>query len=616
MRFQLQARVPYQHSLRWQLNLDYFQAQGAVAFLNQEVPHDITSNPLFARQVAQVLIAGLEAQALPEGEPVRVLELGGGLGDFAYHFLRAFEQLCQADNLPWAERMEYWLTDISAESLKSWQGFPCFQSWLEKKCLRLGQLDALAPETVCEYGAEPSSFLPASFSAVLANYHHCVLPISLLMLAKSEMYEIESELYAWLAGSPQTPASLTQRQAILQRLATELGQWEPESHFEPVLAASLRRVIPQICQTLTLPAVAQNWQPQLELKSCLVRWILEALQALSSESVTNLASELEKALCLPLFEISKLDQSQLQDVYSPRLRNIQTYSEDPAAVQVLTDLTQKYEKAVICYPRASMASLKRLLPLLRRQGMCLLSDKGFYASEQMAGSDWPLPSFHGGSMAQMVNFPFLGEWLHALGYRVAFTADPAALIQTQLVLKGPELSSELSAAFQAAFVAQNANNLHALLLQAGVVFYQQHKYGEALRYYAAARQWGPEDDTSLLFMASTCLALKQPHKALQYLSQVTPSAFQTYTRLLLKAELFYRLQQYAQAIEAYQHLLAYLPTDSALPAARKGQIYLHLGEAYRQLGHPQTAIIQLERALQFLPERTDIPTLIQTLKAS
>ncbi|MGE3724384.1 MAG: tetratricopeptide repeat protein [Candidatus Sericytochromatia bacterium] len=619
MRIQLQNRVPYQQSLRWQLNLDYYQARGTGAFLNQEVPHDITSNPIFARQIATVLIAAVVAQDLPASEPVRILELGAGLGDFAYHLITAFEALCHEQGLPWAERLEYWLSDISLKSVQSWQTYPVFQAWLAQKRLRLCQLDALDPAHFCEREGHVDVFPAGFFSGVIANYHHCVLPVSLLMLDQGQYYAVESELFAWLAGQPETPAPLPKRQKIFSTLAAELAQWQPEAHFEPLLAAELRSVIPGICQTLVLPAVAQNWAPNLVLNASLVRWIQEACQNLPAAKQlppADFAQALEAALDLPLFATHSLQQSQLQDVYHPRAVALADCGSDPAAREVLAKFSGQFEKAVLTYPLASMASLRALLPLLKHAGICVLSDKGLYETEQMEGTNWPIPSYHGGSLAQMVNFPFLREWAPKIGFQVATTADPAALIQTQLLCKSAVLPMPLQRAFQQVFIAQNQNQLHTLLLQAGVAFYQQQKYSDALRYYAAARHYGPEDDTSLLFLASTCLALKQPQKAASFLKQLTPSAFQTYTRRLLKAEILFRLKQFPEAIENYLQVLAFLPEEAAVAGLRMGMLYFNLGEAYSQIGQFSEALRYLHKASALMPERQDLAHLIQGLSAA
>ncbi|MEZ0373848.1 MAG: hypothetical protein ACAI44_32455, partial [Candidatus Sericytochromatia bacterium] len=77
IRIEIQAPVPYEQSLLWTLHREYYQQQGLQAFLRQEVPYNISSNPCLAGNALRLLLAAenVQKKAAP-AETVHVLEIG------------------------------------------------------------------------------------------------------------------------------------------------------------------------------------------------------------------------------------------------------------------------------------------------------------------------------------------------------------------------------------------------------------------------------------------------------------------------------------------------------------------------------------------------------------
>lgn len=550
MRVQIQGRVPYQDSLRWQIQYQYYKHQDIAVFLKQEVPYDITSNPRFARQCAQVVQAALRESSSPR--PLRILEVGAGLGVFAFHFLSALSQAWEpiAPGRDW----EYWMTDLSPATVRSWSQQPALAPWLASGQLHIACLDSLAPDKLTTADGE-ALIPPPGWDVVIANYHLCVLPVAILLCREGAFYQVESELFYWLAGSPQAPPPVKKRQQILAQLAAELQAWNASGITDTHLAQAVQQVIPEIAQTMVLPAVAQNWQPTMELRSSLIRWLLEALpEAYAGVHSAQLARILSEALDLPSFRVQALKQEQLQDVYTPCPVQLEQLIVDPLLCQVLAELSQELNQAVLMVSQVGFSLLTHLCARLNPGGIMLLSDKGLYALEQLQGLAWPMPSYHGGSLAQMVNFPLLVRWFQRQGHATCWTQDLTALIQTLLVGMGSELSERLQACFEQTFIRHNRNMEHILWLQAGSAFYQQRKFEDALRYYHAALRIAPEDETTLLFMASTYLDLKRPEQARACLARIPDMAWPHPAHLKLQAALWQKLGHLDRASAVLEHL--------------------------------------------------------------
>src|SRR3989338_2368925 len=78
----LQDFTPYDSSLKWEIQNRYYQSRGSEAWLGGEVPYQITSNSVAARQNAELVYAAVEAMeregTLREDDAVRVLEMASG----------------------------------------------------------------------------------------------------------------------------------------------------------------------------------------------------------------------------------------------------------------------------------------------------------------------------------------------------------------------------------------------------------------------------------------------------------------------------------------------------------------------------------------------------------
>lgn len=124
----------------WRAQRRFFEEQGAGAWTRGIVPQYVTSNPFIAGVYARLLLAyERDARAagwLAPGEPLTVVELGAGSGQFAHHLLR------RVDALGGGGRLAYVLTDFSERTLAAWERHPRLTPLFARGALDLACFDA------------------------------------------------------------------------------------------------------------------------------------------------------------------------------------------------------------------------------------------------------------------------------------------------------------------------------------------------------------------------------------------------------------------------------------------------------------------------------------------
>jgi SAM-dependent MidA family methyltransferase len=81
----------------WQLQRQYFEEQGIIAWQSGDVPHYITCNPVIAKAYAEMVFGFLKdrSRLAPDNkEKIYLLELGAGSGRLAFHLLKILTKLC------------------------------------------------------------------------------------------------------------------------------------------------------------------------------------------------------------------------------------------------------------------------------------------------------------------------------------------------------------------------------------------------------------------------------------------------------------------------------------------------------------------------------------------
>src|SRR5262249_15592425 len=129
MTLPLERDVPLSQSLLWRRQRDFYAQRGLKAWSEDQVPAYITNNPFIAENYAGIVVGFFSdcmnfarggAGPLSPGKPLRILELGAGMGKFAYLFLRRLTSLLRAENIA-PELVRYCMTDCAENLVQNWQ---------------------------------------------------------------------------------------------------------------------------------------------------------------------------------------------------------------------------------------------------------------------------------------------------------------------------------------------------------------------------------------------------------------------------------------------------------------------------------------------------------------
>jgi hypothetical protein len=170
----------------WELQQKTYESLGPTAWLrDRPVPHYVTNTPLLAETYHRLVMAFLEdfqdtvgSLVGESGERVTIIELGAGLGRFAFYFLR--ECLRHSDDRRIGRYLwRFVLTDVSSASVDFWQRHPQLAPFADLGVLDFARFDATR-DTGCQLVRSGETLDPASSQqplVVIANYVFDSLPI-------------------------------------------------------------------------------------------------------------------------------------------------------------------------------------------------------------------------------------------------------------------------------------------------------------------------------------------------------------------------------------------------------------------------------------------------------
>lgn len=366
----LQAPVAYDRHLGWELSRAAYAEDGPESWLGLGMPHQITNNAAFGGQLARLLLAALER---PAGATLTVLELGGGLGGFGYHFIQAFRTLARQNDK--GLELRYLLSDPVPANLLALEQNPHFQPLLASGELELVQARLEEPKALLNLAGEPVE-MPAC-DLLLMNYLLCHLPFE-LWRARRGSNGFEQGLLAtrWpLALAADTELSDRQIETLKRRLEAH-GQLPLPSELPDILAAL---------------------NPSDDL-----------LESLAEQAETE----------------------QLVLIGSERFENLAD-----AGDEWLKTLLGAHAGRWMMYPRQALAALAGWSESLVADGLMMISDKGWSDSERSPGR--PEPSRHGRHLEWPVHFPLLKAWFTEQGFKVSHTDNPLWTLHTLLAAKAP-----------------------------------------------------------------------------------------------------------------------------------------------------------------------------------
>ncbi|MBI3560851.1 MAG: SAM-dependent methyltransferase [Gammaproteobacteria bacterium] len=118
-RLLLQDFRPAGLSLEWDIGALHWRRMGLRPFVRNEVPFLINNDGLLSALAAAVMFTHCRENASLAG-PINIVEYGAGSGLFARYFLDALRELCRQQATDDYQRITYYVTDASPQTVRDW----------------------------------------------------------------------------------------------------------------------------------------------------------------------------------------------------------------------------------------------------------------------------------------------------------------------------------------------------------------------------------------------------------------------------------------------------------------------------------------------------------------
>lgn len=177
-------------SILWRLQRRFFEGAGMLAWSDGIVPHYITSNPFIARAYVEVVL-GFARDVATRGEgPLYVIELGAGVGRFAFHFLRRLSRALE-DGAFRGVPIRYVITDFTPLNIEALRSHPSLRPFVAAKILDFAVFDAERDTSLglLESGDELAPKKLGRPPVVIANYFFDGLPQDVFRVEGGRLHE-------------------------------------------------------------------------------------------------------------------------------------------------------------------------------------------------------------------------------------------------------------------------------------------------------------------------------------------------------------------------------------------------------------------------------------------
>jgi tetratricopeptide (TPR) repeat protein len=171
----LQDYRPLALSLEWEIGAQHWRDAGVRPFVRNEVPFVINNDGRLSASAAELLVACGQDNS-PGAGSISVVEYGAGCGLFARFFLDALRDLCREKGADDYDRLTYYITDASAQTVTDWMDCGLFEEHKERVVLAV--CEAEQPGVVRT--TEGKAIELPRVRAVFCNYVFDVLPNTVL----------------------------------------------------------------------------------------------------------------------------------------------------------------------------------------------------------------------------------------------------------------------------------------------------------------------------------------------------------------------------------------------------------------------------------------------------
>ncbi|MBO9600374.1 MAG: tetratricopeptide repeat protein, partial [Cohnella sp.] len=181
----------------WGVQRQYYEEEGTRAWINDQVPQYITSNPMIASAYAELIFGFLQDRANQgyDAEPVYIVELGAGAGRLACHVLHELCRLIAYAGIK-LPSFRYVMTDLAMSNVEAWREHPALQSFIAGGLLDFARFDAVhdAELHLTVSGETLSEGDLRQPLMIVANYFFDGIPQELLYVGEGRIYEVDVRL--------------------------------------------------------------------------------------------------------------------------------------------------------------------------------------------------------------------------------------------------------------------------------------------------------------------------------------------------------------------------------------------------------------------------------------
>src|SRR5215470_16454000 len=178
----LESDVPLSSSVIWRLQRDFYVQRGIKAWTEDGVPQFITNNPFIAEIYARIVFNFLsDCPDLSAAKPLRIFELGAGVGKFSYLFLRHLTALLRSRDIA-PETVRYCMTDCSDSFPEIWRTNRYFSEFTQSEMLQFERFE-VGSEIKSEFLRSPGPLV------VIANYVFDSLPQDAFVIQEGKLFE-------------------------------------------------------------------------------------------------------------------------------------------------------------------------------------------------------------------------------------------------------------------------------------------------------------------------------------------------------------------------------------------------------------------------------------------
>ena len=178
---------PLAECLEWRLADIYWQQEGVIPFVRNDVPYLVNNTGRLSENAAALAFEAFDERRASLPARLTLLELGAGTGLHARYFLDAFAGRCREAGRDYYDRLTFVVTDRFDRTVRGWEETGLFADHQGHVAVRV--CDAANPGALTIPGGDAAPALEAPV-AVFCNYLFDVLPSRIVRRNSADLEQL------------------------------------------------------------------------------------------------------------------------------------------------------------------------------------------------------------------------------------------------------------------------------------------------------------------------------------------------------------------------------------------------------------------------------------------